>query len=130
MRRNTPIAIALAAVVLAGCGGDDDTTADSSTPQATVSGREADERQIRQVVEKWAPLFGTGKRAMCRYLHPSIAGGCDIYTGAQPSDYIASFASAEIISVDVDSGAVQLSNGEQIEVRRSGDTWAIADTGI
>ena len=59
MRVTTAVLAAVIALVLAGCGDDED-----STTEATLS----PEQKIEQTIDKWAPLFATAAdRAACRY---------------------------------------------------------------
>ena len=59
VRVTTAVLATVIALVLAGCGDDED-----STTEATLS----PEQKIEQTVDKWAPLFAaTADRAACRY---------------------------------------------------------------
>jgi len=128
VRVTTAVLAAVIALVLAGCGDDED-----STTEATLS----PQQKIEQTVDKWAPLFaGAADRAACRYQTQPLCERVDcerVATGPiknctpPPSAFRNSFEDATVqdIAIRGDQAGAKLSNGEAVELfHRSGNLQA------
>ena len=128
VRVTTAVLAAVIALVLDGCGDDED-----STTEATLS----PQQKIEQTVDKWAPLFaGAADRAACRYQTQPLCERVDcerVATGpikncTPPSSaFRNSFEDATVqdIAIRGDQAGAKLSNGEAVELfHRSGNLQA------
>jgi hypothetical protein len=128
VRVTTAVLAAVTALVLAGCGDDED-----STTEATLS----PEQKIEQTVDKWAPLFAAAAdRAACRYQTQPLCERVDcerVATGPiknctpPSSEFRKSFEDATVqdVAIKGDQAGAKLSNGETVELfHRSGNLQA------
>lgn len=142
-------ALAVAGLLVAGCGDDeDDGSDDATTTAATVPGAEdaaalqqeiaglPDEEQITRVGEEWADLFGKGDEAMCAYLHPDLGGpsSCASYTDGAltgSSKLQESFEDGTVESVEIngESALAEFSNGNRVRFAPDPDgAWKVIET--
>jgi hypothetical protein len=125
VRVRTAVLAAVIALVLAGCGDDED-----STTEATLS----PEQKIEQTIDKWAPLFAAAAdREACRYQTQPLCEriACErVATGPiknctpPSSEFRKSFEDATVhdIAIKGEQAGAKLSNGEAVELfHRSGD---------
>jgi hypothetical protein len=136
--------------VLAGCGGEEDTTTEAgsisrtrteagstsrTTTEATLSPAE---HQIEQVGNIWAPLFAKDVSRACSYMFGQPV--CEEYFGApgtevrRPSEFQKSFANVTVERVEAPDGThkagAEFSNGAMVEFFQSrGDAKAIRPHG-
>jgi hypothetical protein len=128
VRVTTAVLAAVTALVLAGCGDDED-----STTEATLS----PEQKIEQTVDKRAPLFAAAAdRAACRYQTQPLCERVDcerVATGPiknctpPSSEFRKSFEDATVqdVAIKGDQAGAKLSNGETVELfHRSGNLQA------
>jgi hypothetical protein len=128
------VAFAAAALIGAGCGGDDEgdeSGEDAATTLAVPGAEEAaalqeeiadlgDEEQIARAGEAWAEPFAAGDETMCGYLHPDLGGpsSCAEYGIADPAkgSLQASFSGTTVENVDLqgDTAVAEFSNGEDV----------------
>ena len=143
--------LAVAGLLVAGCGDDDDEgdgSAEATTTAASVPGTEdaaaleeeiadlSDEEQIKRVGDEWADLFGKGNEAMCAYLHADLGGpsSCAInatgtLTGS--SELQASFEGATVESVEIagESALAEFSNGNRVRFEQDSEgAWRVIET--
>jgi hypothetical protein len=111
VRVATAVLVALIALVLAGCGGDDETT----TTVTAVKLSEPEE--IEQVGNEWAELFAKDDGAACDYIFAQPV--CLRFVGGtgDPSVFQESFADATVERVEIKGhkARVEFSNGERVE---------------
>ena len=135
VRVTTAVLAAVIALVLAGCGDDEDSTTTEATPSP--------EQKIEQTVDKWAPLFAAAAdRAACRYQTQPLCERVDcerVATGPiknctpPSSEFRKSFEDATVQDVAIKGGqaGAKLSNGEAVGLfHRSGNLQAgVEETG-
>jgi hypothetical protein len=105
VRVATVILAAVIAIALAvGCD-DDDETAETTTTEAVIRG--AEEEEIAQVGNDWAPAFAADAAAACG--SPAEVD--------RPSEFQESFADATVVRVEIKGhkAGAEVSNGELVE---------------
>ena len=143
MTKGLALVASVAAIALAGCGGDDDEETTTEAPGAAEAAALydeiadlPDEEQIERVGAAWAEPFSQNDEAMCDYLHPDIAPGgstsssCTEILGSGPDPLQKSFAGATVKSVEVEgeTAVAKFSNGEEVEFQTDPNgEWKITE---
>ena len=110
------------ALLLAGCGGDEDSTTEAVSSTSEV--RLSPEKQVEHVGNTWAPLFAKDVSAACRYMFGQPL--CEEFFGPvgavvpevrRPSAFQKSFANATVERVKIkgNKAGAEFSNGEPVE---------------
>jgi hypothetical protein len=121
VRVATAVLAAVLALILAGCGDDEEST---TTEATTTEIRGFQEQKIEQVGNDWALLFAEDNVAACEYIFGQPL--CERYWGdpggeppevSRPSAFQESFADATVERVEVkrNRAGVEFSNGEVVE---------------
>ena len=117
--------VAAVALLLAGCGDDDESGSDAGP---------TDEEQITQVGNEWADLFGAEDEAMCDYLHPDISASCDLFlegglTGSTTLQRSFEGATVESVEVDGETAYAEYSTGNTVKFKQDPDgEWKVIET--
>ena len=148
MRVATAVVAAVVALVLAGCGDDEESATTEAAPAVTSPRpseiRGSPEQKIEQTGEAWAPLFARDGVAACRYMFAQPV--CEEFFGrdgeppevGDPSGFQESFANATVERVEVEGhkAGAEFSNGELVEFIQETDeprslvgAWFILDVG-
>jgi hypothetical protein len=136
--------LALGALGLVACGGDDDETtteipgeAQAAALQDEIAGL-ADEEQIKRVGAAWARSFAAGDAGACAYFHPDIVPAAASCSQFREGAFIGSiriqrsYGGASVVNVTVkgETARAEFSNGQSVEFQKDPEgAWRVTAAG-